>query len=258
MLIYEVKETFSRQGVSRLKDCLKHSRTLAFRRKCEHAKSALDVFFSKVKNPVVSCGGGKDSTATAILARQVLPNVTILCADPPNPLSDRNMHVDNLQAWLSGNFIRIPYDWDVNEVLSGNSKYPEGLKMRVLTKYHRDNRIDGVVLGIRTSESKSRRLVYKSKGQVYKTENGWRCLPVATFSAEEVLCVAMLQDAPINPVYTRQRADISFEIIRDGTWWPHGIVDISQWIREYYPEHYENHIKAIRIYDASKSRVCMI
>lgn len=258
MLIHEARDIFAKQGMCKLKDCLKHSRTLAFNRKCEQAKRELEKFFSKVKNPVVSCGGGKDSTATAILARKVMPEAAILCADPPNPLHDREAHIRNLQAWMGGNFVRISYDWNVKAVLSGEIKYPEGLKMRVMLKYHRDNLVDGVVLGLRQSESRSRKLVFRSKGHVYQTQKGWRCIPVATFTAEEVLCVALLYDAPINQVYTRQRADMPFEYIRDGTWWPHGIVDISQWMREYYPEHYEDHKKATFVYDASKSLVCSI
>lgn len=232
--------------------------TLAFRRKYDAALCHVEDFLAMCKRPVISCGGGKDSTATAILARQVDPSIPVVCGDPPNPLSDREQHVQHLAAWLGGTFIRVPYAWDVKAVLAGQKRYPENLKIRVLSAWHRAHAVDGVILGLRQSESRSRRIIYQAKGAVYHMQAGWRALPVAKMTAEEVLCVALLHDAPINPIYTRQKGDLCFEHIRDGTWWPHGSVDISSWMLEYYPEHYTEHITALAVYDKKKERVQVI
>lgn len=256
MLIHEMKDRFGLYGALKIQDCIKHSRTLAFKRKYEKALKRVETFLERAKNPVISCGGGKDSTAVSIIARNVCPNIQIVCADPPNPLSDRESHVQNLLAWLGEPFIRIPYTWDVNAVLKGEKNYPEGLKMRTLQQWHKDKGIDGVILGLRKAESNTRRRNFEHRGYIYAVQNGWRCQPIADMSAAEVLCVALLHDAPVNPVYTKQTGDINFEHIRDGTWWPHGFVDNSAWVRQYYPEHYESHALASIVYNAHKSRVC--
>lgn len=149
--------------------------------------------------------------------------------------------------------MRVPYFWDVQTVLDGRAKYPENLKTRVLSAWHKAHGVDGLILGLRASESKSRRIRYRERGAVYQTKDGWRCLPIARMSAEEAICVALIHDAPVNPVYGRQRGDLPFELIRDGTWWPHGYTDRASWMRCYYPEHYDDYIRAGRVFDAQKS-----
>lgn len=256
MLIPDMKKVGIEAGQDRLRDCGKLAATLGFRRKVDKAIMALNRFFERTKNPAISCGGGKDSTAVAILSRKINPDCLLICGDPPNPLMDREKHLENLFSWLGGNIKRVSYAWNVKAVLSGEEKYPDGLKMRVLRAWHKTHNIDGIVLGIRQTESRSRKLILRSKGLVYQTQTGMRCCPIGDFTAQEVLALALLYDAPINPVYTKQKGNTNFEYIRDGTWWPHGFVDQSSWIREYYPDHYEDYRRATLVYDCHKSRVC--
>ena len=58
------------KNMETLLDFKKFSKTLEFGRKVDEAMRALDVFFETCENPAVSCGGGKDGTAVALLARQ--------------------------------------------------------------------------------------------------------------------------------------------------------------------------------------------
>lgn len=256
MLIHEVKRLEAGDAAVRLMDCAKLARTLAFRRKYDAARQRVEEFLRLSSRPVISCGGGKDSTAISIIARSVDGSIPILCADPPNPLTDREKHVRALLSWLGGQCVRVPYDWDVRSVLRGKTPYPEGLKMRTLSKWHKDNSIDGVILGIRASESKTRRLNLAQRGFVYPVQGGYRCQPIADMSAAEVLCIALMHDAPVNPVYIKQTGVLNFDYIRDGTWWPHGKIDNSAWIRRYYPECYEAYSLAKVIYDAKRSLIC--
>lgn len=256
MLIHELRQDCAARGKSRLSDCKKLAVTLGFERKLERAKAAIWQMLAVCSKPVISCGGGKDSTALAILTRQIDPSVPLVCGDPPNPLSDREEHLQNLFAWLGGEIQRVPYSWDVAAVLAGKAKYPDNLKQRTLAAWHKSHGVDGVFLGIRAAEARYRRLNFYSRGFVYQTRAGWRCQPLARFTADECLAVALLNDAPINPVYTRQKGECDFESIHDGTWWPHGLVSQAAWMREYYPEHYEQYCLAQIVYDAQKSRVC--
>lgn len=85
LTLQAIRGRASEAGLKSLADCVKYARTLTFQRKMAKALDRLESFFSVVKNPVVSCGGGKDSTAIAILARKVKPGVPIMCADPRTP-----------------------------------------------------------------------------------------------------------------------------------------------------------------------------
>lgn len=256
MLIGEAKSRFCDEGRMRLQDCVKHARTLVFRRKYDAALRRVEAFLEHVRNPVISCGGGKDSTAVALIARKIEPKIQIWCADPPNPFADRETHVKTLLEWLGGPCERFDYVWKVDAVLEGRERYPEGLKLRTLQRRHQERGVDGVILGVRASESKTRKLNLSRRGYVYETATGWRCQPIADMSAAESLCVALMSDAPINPVYTKQMGELDFDHIRDGTWWPHGKVDNSAWMRRYYPEHYEDYRAASLIYDGRRSVVC--
>lgn len=256
MLIHEAKKREAVDASVRLMDCAKLARTLAFRRKYDAAKRRVEEFLRLSSRPVISCGGGKDSTAISIIARSVDGSIPILCADPPNPLTDREAHVRALFSWLGGDAVRIPYGWDVQAVLRGEEPYPEGLKMRTLSRWHKEHGIDGVILGIRASESVARRANLGQRGFVYPVQGGYRCQPIADMSAAEVLCVALLHDAPVNPVYVKQAGMLDFDMIRDGTWWPHGFRDNSSWIRRYYPEFYESHMAAKAVYKAERSLIC--
>lgn len=257
LTLQAIRGRASEAGLKSLADCVKYARTLAFQRKLGKALDRLESFFSVVKNPVVSCGGGKDSTAIAILARKVKPGVPIMCADPPNPLPDREEHVKELLRWLGGRYVRIPYPWDVGKVLAGEEAYPEGLKIRVLSDWQKEHGVDGVVLGIRAEESKRRSLAVRSRGAVYQMSGGWRCLPICDFTAEESLCVALMADAPINPVYTRQDGTLDFNRIHDGTWWPHDGGDSLEWMRLWYPDYAGLYAQALAVQGEGRAPICV-
>lgn len=256
LTLNNIRRQASSAGLAKLADCIKYTGTLSFQRKVAKAMSRLDSFFSVTKKPVVSCGGGKDSTAIAVLARRVAPSVTIICADPPNPLPDREEHVTDLLSWLGGPVVRIPYPWNVSRVLLGEEQYPEGLKIRVLSDWQKQHNIDGVVLGIRAEESKRRTLAVKSRGAVYRIQPGWRCLPICDFTAAETLCVALIADAPINPVYTRQNGQLDFNLIHDGTWWAHDGGQSLEWMHDWYPDFAGLYAKSLAIQGEGLSPIC--
>ncbi len=230
-----------------LKDLQKYAKTIQFRRKLDHSCKVLDAFLCNTKNPVISCGGGKDGTAIALLAKLIGAHVPIVCANPPNPLPDRETHIKNLKQWLPEQWTDISYDWDVESVLSGRKEYPEGLKMRVLSEYQEQEAIDGVIFGIRARESRKREINLAAHGEIYKSKSGMRCQPIARWTAEESLCLALLMDAPINPVYIKMDGCGNLEQLHDGTWWAHGLQDKSGWIKRYYPDYYDLYEQSIKV-----------
>lgn len=193
------------------------------------------------KMPAFICfgGGGKDGTAVLILAQMIKPDILVICADPPNPLPDRQEHIDNCtHSGIINNIIRVPYDWDVQAVLSGIIKYPDGLKMRLLHEQQKISNIDGIIWGCRNSESRTRQINFANNGYIYQVADGtYRCQPIAKWTPEEALALALATGYPINPVYAKMDGIYNLDDLHDGTWWPHGYDDTKQfWIKKYYPE----------------------
>lgn len=247
MKIGDLHKKENRSNQQTLCDLKKYAKTLEFERLLKQSLDVMDTYLNKARNPVISCGGGKDGTAALLLSKLVGADVKVLCANPPNPLPDREKHIENLKHWAGNEWIDIAYDWDVQGVLCGREPYPDGLKMKVLSEYQKDNDIDGVVFGIRAAESNSRRINLAMRGEIYETENGTRCQPIARWRAEHSLCLALLMDAPINPVYIKMNGTGGMEQLHDGTWWPHGLQDGSGWIKKYYPEYAEVYEQALKI-----------
>lgn len=219
--------------------CLAWTRTAEHQRRLDEARRSVDDWLSSTENPAVSCSGGKDSSLTLLLARDALPSIPVYRADPPNPLSDRPAHVASLLQAAGGDWRIVPYVWDVESVLSGDERYPSGLKVRRLVETMRIDGIGGVALGVRADESRSRRIHVATRGLVYEKADGLRvCQPIARWSAEAVIGELLRRDAlPLNPVY-RRLASTSLDLgrIRDGTWWPVAPGQ-REWISSHYPEH---------------------
>lgn len=229
-------------------DCAKYAHTLEFERKLNSSLETIERFMKCTKNPAISCGGGKDGTAVALLTQLIgATEIPIICADPPNPLPDREEHNNNLKNWLGRDWITVDYNWDTKAVLEGLEKYPDGLKMKKLSEYQREHKIDGILFGIRAAESRSRAFNLALRGEVYKIDAGWRCQPIARWSAEDSICLALLMDAPINPVYYKMQGCGNLEQLHDGTWWPHGLEDRSGWIKKYYPDYYDLYERALKV-----------
>lgn len=233
--------------------------TRQFTDKVYCAKKNIENMMKLCANPILSCGGGKDSTAIAILAKTVNPDIYVICANPPNPLPDRAKHNDELKKYLGGVWIDLDYAWDVDAVLKGDIKYPKNHKIDTLKAFQSDNDIDGVIFGIRKTESNGRLMNYKLNGDLYKTKDGWRATPIVNFTAEESLAVAILHDAPINPVYEKTHLAPNYEYLRDGTWWCHNTqyADVTGgWMRYHYPELYQRYMMSVDIQGGIKNPIC--
>lgn len=242
----------------KLTDCKKIALTNGFKQKVNDALKIIEYFLTLSNNPAVSFGGGKDGTAVLILAQMVKPDINVICADPPNPLPDRQKHIDNCIHSITPNIIRISYNWDVEAVLKQIEKYPDSLKIKKLSCYQHEHKIDGIIWGCRNSESRSRQINFNKNGFIYQVSDGtYRCQPIAQWSAEEALALALVTGYPINPVYEKMEGIYNLNDLHDGTWWPHGSDDTKQfWIKKYYPDFYSNYLRAIPVAGKSNFLNC--
>ena len=112
MNIADIERRSRTQDCGSLLDMEKYARTIDFQRKVDDAMRTLDNFYRITKNPVISCGGGKDGTAVALLSIRIGSNAPIVCADPPNPLPDREQHKSALRDYLGVGGSAVPYEGD--------------------------------------------------------------------------------------------------------------------------------------------------
>lgn len=247
MRISEINSNSDERNAQKLMDIAKYAHTIEFQRKLDASKRTLEKFFEMTNNPAISCGGGKDGTAIALLAKLIGADVPYLMANPPNPLPDRQTHNEQLIKWLGGKWHIIDYDWNVDNVLTGKERYPDALKIKRLSDFQQEKKFDGIVLGIRSAEAEYRAINLAMRGEIYQAKIGWRCQPIARWRAEDSLCLALLMDAPINPVYVKMNGCGGMEQLHDGTWWPHGKNDRLGWMRRYYPDYADMYEKALLV-----------
>jgi hypothetical protein len=78
-----------------------------------------------------------------------------------------------------------------------------GTFSHVVRDYVRDRHLDTVVLGLRSAESRGRRLSRAVRGRDYVTANNLRhLLPIADWSGRDVLAWLITRDLPLFPLYT--------------------------------------------------------
>ena len=146
--------------------------TDSFRRKLRASEQIVSDWLRNCNRPAISCGGGKDSVATALIVRAQNKDIPIFCAHPPNPMPGRNEHVEKLKNWFGDPWVDVPYPWDVESVLDRRSEYPTMLKVRELTRVEATCGIDGIALGLRQAESRARTTLPRHAG---------RCIAVAGY-----------------------------------------------------------------------------
>ena len=147
----------------------------------------------------------------------------------------------------------VPYPWDVDAVLEGDEDYPVMLKVRLLEQQMAADGIDGIALGIRAAESKSRTVALRTRGLLYwaKKRQAWTCAPLAWWTAEEVVGYILARDAvPLNPVYHKLTAAPPLDYLRDGTWYPREVSDADgyrEWLAMHYADCIPSYDQALEI-----------
>ena len=227
----------------RINDLIALGKTQMFQNKIDESLRDIEMFLVLSKKPAISCGGGKDSTASVVLVNQVDPSIPIYCANYVDPLPGRDEHIEKLKKVFPNKWNDVKYWWDIEAFLLGRLEYPAGLKMRLIDEAMKKDNVDGVIMGIRMKESMVRRITGYKKGSVYQIADGsWRCCPVLRWTAEETLCLLLLFNIPIHPVYYQNLGVTNLEHLRDGTWNGMDFTDkygYGEWLKYYHPEYYE-------------------
>ena len=208
---------------------------------------------------VVAWSTGKDSTAMCHLVRAIAPETPIIiqfddCDWPSKrPYYER---VCRAQGWACTEVEPDFSVWDrmragrigEEDFCAQDHSLTRDAFLAPLDAARRRHRCPGVFLGLRTAESRARRVHLATRGRLYQiTSGGWRCCPLAQWSAEDVFAYHVARGIEINPAYFNNRFRPPEEIrlswaiptptsIRYGD---------AEHLRYYYPEQYRRTKEAV-------------
>lgn len=257
MLLSDLRHGVEREAITRLHRWRLLAGTREVQRKVTRALRIIEAWRRQAQRPVVSVSGGKDSCLLLQLCREIDPSIPVIQALGPVPYSDTAAHLDRLRHAAGGAWHIVEYTYDVDGVLNGDVRYPEGLKQRTLLATHRSAGVDGVAYGLRASESRGRLWNARVRGESYVAHDGLRvCTPLAYWSAEEVVGYLIATDRlPLHPVYARTHLQPDINHLRDGTWLPNQVSDAlgrRDWIAWHYPEHLESYDRAVKVFHTDR------
>lgn len=167
----------------------------------------------------VACSFGKDSMAVLHMIRQVQPNILVVYENTGVEYPQTLRFRDRMVKEWDLNFIEArSKDWTFwkcvkkygfpNSVRSNQkgghnpqccAKLKEDPAMAVFV----DHGTELVFTGLTAAESHNRKLFFMRCGEYYfaKTTNLWKCHPIASWTANEVLAYHRDLDIPLNPLY---------------------------------------------------------
>lgn len=201
---------------------------------------------------VVSWSGGKDSTVLTHLVHSIEPETPIIIQFDDCDWPEKMDYVDRVCAAEGWKIHRVCPDFSVWEMAKGmdigksdlcaqSHKLTRTAFLDPLDSVRRELGCNGVFMGLRSEESRARRLNFASRGPLYRITDGtWRCSPLLQWIAEDVFAYHVEYNLPINPSYLQNRFLAPEEIrISWAIPTPTGMTrGAMEHLRFYYPEQF--------------------
>lgn len=231
------------------------ARTSGYRRHVGYALNAIHSANSTARM-VLSWSTGKDSTAMTHLVRSLYPLTPIMiqfddCDWPSKrPYFAR---VIEAQGW-DAHVVEPQFSvWDrmragkIGEeefCAQSNSLTQDGFLKPLADKQH-ELGCDGVYMGLRADESKTRNVHLRSRGELYQLKSGeWRCCPLSRWTSEDVFAYLVAHGVEINPCYLMNTI-LSPEEIRI-SWAVPTPKSLSHGEQEHFRRHYPDQFRRLR------------
>lgn len=192
------------------------AKTAEHKRKIERSISIIQKSNSAEKM-VISWSAGKDSTAMAHLIISIFPETPIMIQFDDCDWPSKRGYVDRIiesQKWKV-NFVEPDFSvWDKmkdgdiqNEHFCAQShSLTKESFLKPLKAMQEKLCCDGVYIGLRSDESKNRKIHLKTRGEFYRLKSGeWRCCPIASWTAEDVFAYLIKNSIEINPCYLNNK-----------------------------------------------------
>lgn len=199
-----------------------HARSRAHRRRRERAVEIVREAAALGVRWVACVSGGKDSIATLAAIQEAgvtMPAVHAWteinapemdrCAreacgalgfdlDEIEPQDDAGRSIDVIE-WLRS----LPAEWDILDPATMREVQLRIASGNMLVAYQYARGLNGAVTGMRSEESRGRRLNELTRGPIYqiKIDSHWMCNPLELWTARDVFAVAVERGLPIHPHY---------------------------------------------------------
>lgn len=229
-----------------------HARLPAFQRRVARAKEIIAEGLKICRNPYVAFSGGKDSEVVLHLVIQQKPDVMVIWLHQGTEFPDTEQIVAKLAAEWNLN-LHIEYvKPGLLELLEEYGAYglPEKTKYRngdiarrlirePSLRLAKEFNLDGVFMGLRKQESRSRRIFLGTCSEIHLTKYDglWHINPIADWQAEDVWAYINSLGLPYNTLYDKTKFQ-SRDWIRT-TPWAGGTGKEEgrfQFLRYYYPD----------------------
>ena len=235
------------QSLNQKTDML-HAKTVEFITKVSEAHEIIREALQHMKQPYLSFSGGKDSTVMLHMLLKHKPDIPVIYWDADASYPDTEHFIEEVVRDWSLNFIRRKTEsmYSVFRKYGVNHQQIENKTMiatvyKPIKKLIEDYGFDGVFVGLRAQESKGRRKLIKSRGQLFynKSQKVMECLPAAQFAVEDIWAYITFFMLPYNNIYNRTSM-IPRNEIRVSYWCGESCRERGRWVwlKKEYPELY--------------------
>lgn len=162
---------------------------------------------------VISWSSGKDSTAMCHLIKSIHPETEIMIQFDDCDWPEKRDYairtaekyrwkihevVPTFSVWAMASKCRIGYE----ELCSQSHELTSASFISLLEEKREELGCIGSFLGLRSEESRARKLNLSQRGELYKTKDGvWRCCPLGRWSVLDVFAYLASNNIEINPCY---------------------------------------------------------
>lgn len=220
-----------------------------YRRQVEKTDAVVRGWLRQVERPYVSVSGGKDSVVTAWAVSRVSREVPLvhLCSelDLPESCEAARELAEGLRMRLE--VVRPagdPWEWIVGfpgclmtQANNAASELDRKFFFEPLLAHAEECGFDGCAMGLRSRESRARRMNRAVRGLVYRRGRVLVATPVGDWQTRDVFAAIVAHDLPLSPVYGETALLVDDEMAREGWWLPGGknVERSAAWLRQYHP-----------------------
>jgi len=246
------------------KQDLLYAKLPIFRKRIEKANEIIDRALEMIKNPYLACSFGKDSSVMLHLVLQKKGDIPIVfinqgeCAEWPDTYKLR----DKLIKEWNLNYIELHppslfslYEkYGISWIDGGQeieNKICEDLIYKPARELIKKWNFDGVFMGLRKEESRSRFMSGATRGPIYKVRNIYKsekgifhCTPLLNWKGQDIWSYITSKNIPFNEIYKKTKF-ATRDRIRNAPWSGTTSANLGRlkFLEYYYPDLFNKFVK---------------
>ncbi len=223
-----------------------HSRTKIHQKRVKESKIIIEDALKKADKWQISFSGGKDSAALVALASEISKDFIVWSQKDDTDISFAKPYCEFFCTCVGVNieFARAVSAIKNNPLADSHTSAGEDAQYFFDLAKEAEDKVDGVMMGLRIEESKARKFNYsKYTDAAYRLKSGkWRCNPLMRWKGEDVFAFLISRGLPILDVYQRielweppDPRKIRYDSIMPGNFAHDGRL---AWLFHHYPDEY--------------------